>query len=308
MTKEIKNWPASVHTRLLRIAKDEGKAFQEVFYLYAWERFLYRLHKSEYANSFVLKGALMFFGWGLPLRRSTRDIDLQGYTSNSIDELVHVVRQICVQPVEQDGMVYDPESVAGEEIINNALYHGVRLRFKGFLGNAEISMQVDVSFANVITPSVITFNYPILLSNLGMSPFTLIGYPYETTIAKKFQIMVKFEIVHDRIRDFYDIWLIAHQFNIHGQILADAIFATFHARDTLVPSEIPITLTEIFVHEKETQWKNFHNNLPDNSWIPNDFNQIIADLHNFLVPPMLAAYNSDTFELVWVPGQGWRKK
>ncbi len=92
MTKEIKNWPASVRARLARIAKDNGQPFNQILYFYALERFLCRLYNSEHAQIFVLKGALMFLGWGLPLRRLTKDIDLQCYTSNDVDSLVHTMR------------------------------------------------------------------------------------------------------------------------------------------------------------------------------------------------------------------------
>jgi hypothetical protein len=79
MKKEIKDLSASVHARLKNLAKQSGRTFQELFYYHAMERFLYRLFNSQYSNSFILKGGLMFKGWGIPLRRPTRDIDVQGY-------------------------------------------------------------------------------------------------------------------------------------------------------------------------------------------------------------------------------------
>jgi hypothetical protein len=120
MKNEIKNLPASVHDRLKNIARENGRTFQELFYYYAIERFPYRLSKSPYSNSFILKGGLMFKGWGIPLRRPTRDIDVQGYQENSIENLVTIVRSICVQEVEPDGMWFEPGSVRGEGVMNEA--------------------------------------------------------------------------------------------------------------------------------------------------------------------------------------------
>jgi len=68
---EIKNLPASIHARLANLAKAQGRPFQEYFYYYIMERFLYRMAQSPYANKIVLKGALIFQGWGLPLRLPT---------------------------------------------------------------------------------------------------------------------------------------------------------------------------------------------------------------------------------------------
>lgn len=52
MKKEIKNLPASVHDRLSRLAKENDQIFQQVFYFYALERFLYRLSNSDYECRF----------------------------------------------------------------------------------------------------------------------------------------------------------------------------------------------------------------------------------------------------------------
>jgi hypothetical protein len=90
VSKEIKNLPHSVHTRLARIANENDQTFEQMFYFYALERFLYRLSRTKHAQRFVLKGALMFFGWGLPLRRLTKDIDLQGYTANDVENLTQM--------------------------------------------------------------------------------------------------------------------------------------------------------------------------------------------------------------------------
>ena len=43
MSREIKDLKASVHDRLNCLAKERGRPFDEIFYYYAIERFLYRL-------------------------------------------------------------------------------------------------------------------------------------------------------------------------------------------------------------------------------------------------------------------------
>jgi len=46
----------------------------ELIQYYGIERLLYRLSVSEYADKFVLKGALMFNMWGMTGMRPTRDL------------------------------------------------------------------------------------------------------------------------------------------------------------------------------------------------------------------------------------------
>ena len=66
------------------------------------ERFLHRLSTTVYAESFVLKGALLFRVWDTPDTRATRDIDFLAYVDNSPDTLAKVIRDICLAPGSVD--------------------------------------------------------------------------------------------------------------------------------------------------------------------------------------------------------------
>lgn len=66
MKKEIKNLPASIHTRLKRRAVETQHSFQELFYFYAFEGFLHRLSLSQYGSRLILKGGLAFRKFFLP--------------------------------------------------------------------------------------------------------------------------------------------------------------------------------------------------------------------------------------------------
>ena len=64
MTKrEITNVVASVHDRLLRLAREGNEDFQLTHTRYGLERFLCRPSKTQYRDQFVLKGALLFELW-----------------------------------------------------------------------------------------------------------------------------------------------------------------------------------------------------------------------------------------------------
>jgi len=51
---------ASVRARLLNIGKAQGVDFNQVLVRFALERILYRLTRSQHADRFLLKGALLF--------------------------------------------------------------------------------------------------------------------------------------------------------------------------------------------------------------------------------------------------------
>ena len=108
---DIKNLASSVHQKLLNKARETNRPFNEVLQYYAIERFLYRLSRSRVANQFVLKGALMFNTWHVVGFRPTRDIDFLGHTSNVVEQVVEVFREICEVNVEMDGIIFEIESV-----------------------------------------------------------------------------------------------------------------------------------------------------------------------------------------------------
>lgn len=70
---------ASVRTRLLGLAREQGENFQLLLTRYANERLLFHLSASGYAQQFVLKGAALFALWTGKPHRATRDLDLLGF-------------------------------------------------------------------------------------------------------------------------------------------------------------------------------------------------------------------------------------
>jgi len=276
-----KNIAASIRQRLLDKARETGRPFNELLQYFAMERFLYRLSRSPYANKFVLKGALMLIVWEAPLSRPTMDIDLLGRIDNSIETIVEVTRQICRHEVEPDGIVFDVTGIEAENIAEDADYEGIRIRFRGSLDTARFIIQLDIGFGDIVIPSPEPTNYPTLLD---LPAPRLRGYSRESTIAEKFEAMVKLGILNSRMKDFFDIWLMLHQFDFGGPILAEAISKTFSTRGTNIQAK-PITLARAFGEdpEKTAQWRGFirKNRLKD---VPQNFAEVITAIAAFLTP------------------------
>lgn len=298
-----KNLAASIHQRLLNHARQSGRTFQELLQAYANERFLYRLAQSPFANQFVLKGALLLTAWGVSRSRPTRDIDLLGYTSNAVEHIVQTIRDICSQVVQADGMIFEPGSVQGERIKEEADYEGVRVRFLGFLGPARITMQIDVGFADVVSPAPIPLEYPTLLQ---MPAPQLRGYSRESVIAEKLQAMVYLGMINSRMKDFYDIWVLSSQFDFEGVLLQEAIRQTLQQRKTTIPKGEIIAFSEEFANEKQSQWQAFlrRNRLES---IETNFGKIVQHLEAFLTPLLSMTVRDEAFPLYWPPGGSWKR-
>src|SRR5271157_5783301 len=116
MTDHPKNIPASIYARLVIEAKKRNKNFGEVLQYYGIERFLYRLSKTQYADSFVLKGGLVFYNWDIPLRRPTKDIDFLSTLENRKEIIDQVIRVAIAISVPEDGIYFDPARYQLQEI------------------------------------------------------------------------------------------------------------------------------------------------------------------------------------------------
>ncbi|QDV56536.1 nucleotidyl transferase AbiEii/AbiGii toxin family protein [Rosistilla oblonga] len=299
MTRDL---AASVRGRLLRQAKESGRPLQELLQYFAMERFLFRLSRSEHADRFVLKGALMFRVWGTPQTRATRDIDLLARADNSVDSMTQIMRSVCEHAVAPDGVIFHGESVQGIAIKEDADYLGVRVTFLATIQNARLPMQIDIGFGDVVNPAAITIAYPTMLD---FEPAKLIGYPRETVIAEKFEAMVKLGQLNSRMKDFYDILILSRQFDFDGDSLATAISATFRNRGTTAKASPPAFSNE-FVNDpgKQIQWASFirKSKLSD---VPDALADAIREIAGFLNPIAKTIESNEPFAATWSPGSGW---
>ncbi len=300
--REPKNLAVSIHRRLLNRAREEGRPFNELLQYYAIERFLYRLAKSRHARKFVLKGALLVLSWEAPLSRPTSDIDFLGMTKNDLANIVSIVKEICAVRVVPDGIEFDAGSVQVETIRDIAEYPGVRARILAHLGSARVIVQLDIGFGDPIVPGPKAFDYPVLLD---LPAPHLKGYSRESVIAEKLESIARLGMLNSRLKDFYDIWLLASQFDFNGEILAAAIEATFTNRQRAVDAALGRRIKEYAADEtRGAQWKAFcsQNRLtPD----PPDLVGVAALIVRFIEPIVAAFSSGERFIGQWRAAGGW---
>ncbi len=251
-----KNVAASVRQRLLNIAREQKIEFQLILTRFALERFLYRLSRSNYSKDFVLKGAMLFQVWGGASHRPTRDLDLLSFGSPDIAYLTKTITEICDQDFSDDGLLFHAESILLERIKEEDEYQGLRTTMIATLDSARIPLQIDIGFGDALIPAPINIDYPTLLD---LPIPKLRAYAKETVIAEKFHAMVHRGIANSRMKDFYDIWVLATTYKFEAKTLRDAIGSTFERRDTPLPVEAPLALTAEFAEDstKMAQWTAF---------------------------------------------------
>lgn len=302
MTKPLKNVGTSVRVRLLDLAKQRGDDFQLILLRFANERLLYRLATSAYANRFVLKGAALFTVWTGNPHRATRDLDLLGYGDSSETDLRSVFTKIATMTTDDDGVVYDADTIEVGPIREDQEYGGVRVTLRAHVATAKLRLQVDVGFGDAVSPEAVEVAFPALLSFPGPR---LRAYPPETVVAEKLEAMVQLGLANSRMKDFYDLRVLSELFAFDGEPLAKAIRATFNRRGTPIPEGVPVALTPQFIRDpgKTRQWSAFasKSGVAD----PGDLASVMERVTRFVREPLDRARTSARWKAGWPKGGPW---
>ena len=279
MRKPLQNLGASIRARLLNRAKERNQPFEILLTRYALERLLYRLGSSKYRDRFVLKGAMLVTTWVDDPYRPTRDLDLLGFGDSDPDAIIGAFREICALKAD-DAVAFDIDGLAIDRIRDEAQYGGLRIKTTATVDGAKVRVLVDIGFGDAVEPGLTEIELPVLL---GQPVPRLRAYPYETVVAEKFQAMVMLGRANSRMKDFYDIWMLARSYDFEGDRLARAVAATFARRKTEIPSDRPDALTPAFAEDrtKQSQWAAF---LKDVAVTPASLAEVIEDLAAFLMP------------------------
>ncbi|MGD0649257.1 MAG: nucleotidyl transferase AbiEii/AbiGii toxin family protein [Acidobacteriaceae bacterium] len=268
------------------------------------ERLLFRISQSEHRRAFILKGALLFELWTEQTHRPTRDADFLSIGSSGPGRFEDIFKEICVLPVVDDGVTFDPSSVIARQIKEGADYEGVRVSFLGYLEKARIPMQLDIGFGDAVTPSAIETAFPTILDGPAA---VLLTYPKETVVAEKFEAMVKLGIANTRMKDFHDLYSLSRLFSFEGQILSDAIVRTFERRKTRLPSSLPIAFTAEFFEDesKQRQWTAF--NRKNKLYIESvPLQTVVSDIEQFVMPIVHGVAMEVRWSRSWRAGGPWQ--
>jgi predicted nucleotidyltransferase component of viral defense system len=222
---------ASVLARLLNLAKQRQQPHELLLTRYALERLLYRLSTTKHRQRFVLKGAMLMAAWFDDPFRPTRDLDLLGFGDSDPQGVLAIFREICAVEID-DGVVFVVTDLQIDLIREELEYGGLRIKTHAMIGGARVRVVVDIGFGDAVEPGIVDFELPVLLD---LPAPRLRAYPRETIIAEKFQAMVALGRANSRMKDYYDVWVLARAFDFNGDSLPRAIAATFARRNTSIP-------------------------------------------------------------------------
>lgn len=300
--KPRKDVGASVRARLLRLVRERGDDFQLLLTRYASERLLYRLARSQHGASFILKGATLFTVWTGHPCRATRDVDLLGIGDASEARIAAVFAEVLALDVGDDGVVFDAGPLEVSPIREDQEYGGVRVKIMARVTAARIQLQIDVGFGDAVTPAPVRVELPVLLGDPAPH---LLAYPRETVVAEKLDAIVQLGLANSRMKDFYDLAVLAKRFDFDGPVLVQAICATFARRKTALPVVLPVGLTDAFAADpsKVTQWTAFVRK--SGARDAGDLEAAVATIRAFAEAPLMVAASGEPFARRWPAGGPW---
>ncbi|MBM3310269.1 MAG: nucleotidyl transferase AbiEii/AbiGii toxin family protein [Candidatus Aminicenantes bacterium] len=295
----------SIQARLKNEAHRTGRPYVELLELFAVERFLYRLARSRHRDSFVLKGALLMRHWLGADSRPTRDIDLLGPVDTKADRLLANLQELLALEVEEDGIAYQPESIIVAPIRLESPVLGLRARFDATLGPTRLRYQLDVGLGDAVYPQTTEVTSGFLL---GLPVASLRAYTPDTVVAEKLEAVVVLGDANSRIKDFYDLALMARRLAFDGLIFVEAIRRTFARRSTPFPAGIPEGLSDTFAQTPlhASRWNGFLDKTRLLKTERPGFDQIVNEIRVLALPALEAARQAKLFNARWPPGGPWR--
>jgi hypothetical protein len=294
----VTNVAASVRQRLLNEAKRRHESFDYIASLFARERFLARLSLSPHRDRLTLKGATVFAVW-LVAHRPTRDLDFLGSGDFEAANAIAIIRDIVAVGIEDDGLAFDAGSISAEPIREPEEYHGVRIRLEAVLDTARIRLQIDIGVGDIVTPPARLATLPAILVDFSKPRVKV--YPPETIVSEKLHAMVKLGIANSRMKDFFDVYVLARTREFDESLLSLAIARTFERRRTVIP-DVPFALTAEFYSEesKQAQWRAFLTKSGVDA--PVTFTEVGNFLRAFLSPVLSSARSKVTRVRRWRDG------
>jgi predicted nucleotidyltransferase component of viral defense system len=293
---------ASLLAKLKNKAKDLKINYQQCLQLFFQEEFLRRLSKSRYADNLILKGGLFIYALTNFQSRATVDIDfLLRQIDNIPEHLDQVIAEILAVPTGLNDVVLLQANKA-EPIAVQRKYHGVSSQITGHIKKVRLPFNVDIGVGDVIVPKP---EKRIILTQLeGYDAPEIYTYSLESTIAEKFDaILQRFELT-GRMKDFYDIFYLAHTFDFEGQRLREALSETLRNRGTDYDRDSFERVLQL-VNDKDIQvrWRYFQRTINQTGLSLSD---VMALIDNFLHPVFESIIANNDLSATWgAEQQAW---
>jgi len=219
---------ASVLARLKNKAIETARSNQLCLQLFCQEEFLRRVQLSRYAENLILKGGMLIYALSDFDSRATVDIDfLLRNVPNTPNTLKAVLEEIIATDTGNEYITFEITKI--EPIAIAKKYAGIGAAVVARIKNTRTAFGIDFGIGDVIVPKPEKRTIPTQLDDFE-APFVN-AYSVETTVAEKLDAILSLMEYSSRMKDYFDVYYLAHRFDFDGQILCKAVTETFTNRN-----------------------------------------------------------------------------
>ena len=284
----------SVLARLKNKSKESGRSYQLCLQLFCQEEFLRRLEKSKYSENLVLKGGLFIYSITDFDSRVTVDVDfLLKKVPNTSEQLKKVLEEIINTPTGNDFIIFEIKDIAPIAVVKK--YAGMGASLIAKIKNTKTPFSIDFGVGDVIVPKQEKRKIPVQLDDFTAP--TVNTYSLETTIAEKMDAILSLMEFSSRMKDYYDIYYLAHKFDFEGLVLTEALKKTFINRGHVFDIE-QFEQVMAFGDDESMQkkWKSFCRKIDTKT---EDYGAVLQTIREFLQKPFISAVQDKEFDEHW---------
>lgn len=262
-----------IKARLLVIAKDQKKTFNDLLKPLSFERLLARVAVSPHRSKLIFKGGLclkQFIDGG----RETIDIDF-------------LIRRVAaeagvIEQVFQDILAIELEDsfkfsfIDCEQLdVQSKKYPGYRINIQVNLGKTKDRLQVDLGVGDVVDEfemefDVLQYKGEPLISQGGVS---ILAYPPEFIFSEKLQAIIDLGALNSRMKDYFDCHVLITKGVLDKDKVIFAIQKTFQNRKTELKEIEPAQEDMIGL------WTSFQRKVPS---APKKISEVIDAINEYL--------------------------
>ena len=146
-----------------KLAEDSGLTQLELYQRFMFERILERISVSKYNENFILKGGLLLSAMLGINSRSTRDMDISIKGIDvSQEKMLKILNEILSIDID-DKVKFEVVNIT--DIRADDEYGGNKYHLVGRLENLKVSLEIDISTGDEITPKELNFEYISIFDN-----------------------------------------------------------------------------------------------------------------------------------------------
>ena len=269
----------SFKARMKTFAKEHALRPQTVLQNYMFERFLERLSRSVFRDSFIIKGGLLISSMvGIQIR-STQDMDT---TMIGLPMTLRSVRnsigRIAAMNIGDDTAIKLLE--VGRIKIEVEGYSGIRAKLEADFHGVRVPFAIDITKGDAITPGAIDYDLPCCFDRDKI--LKLRAYTLETVLAEKCESILKRNVIGTRPRDYYDVYTLMRTRKVRMSIFRKALKATFENCGTsaLLKRKDEILDAVNASGDQQLFWRRYQREFPPAAEI--DFQDVIESVRTLL--------------------------